>query len=132
MWQPGIVYLGVGTANENIPLARAANLDLLLHFDVHLKSNRTGVTQNNSRLRLLNVATGKSIGVSKAMDNWEAAQVAGTGRMGERAYVEEKLGYLFAILDRQVKTEALPKLTIKPRGRRQSSEISKVSLPTPS
>src|SRR5690606_42025625 len=28
--------------------------------------------------------------------------------------------------------EALPKLTIRPRGRRQSSEVIQVSLPTPS
>ncbi len=55
------------------------------------------------------MSTGKSIGVSKGMDNWEAAQLAGAGRMGERAYVEEQLGYLFAIIDREVKAVDLPK-----------------------
>ncbi len=46
MWQPGIVYLGEGTSDENIPLARAANIDVLLHFDVVLKA---GSQRNDAR-----------------------------------------------------------------------------------
>jgi hypothetical protein len=124
MWRPGIVYLGEGTSDENIPLARAANLDVLLHFDVVLKPDRNGNSRNTSRLRAIHVATGKSIGVSKAMDNWEAAQLARAGRQGERAYVEEKLGYLFAILDRQVKAVDLPKLSPDVARRRVASLIA--------
>lgn len=124
MWRPGIVYLGEGTSDENIPLARAANIDVLLHFDVVLKPGRNETMQNISRLRAINVSTGKSIGVSKGMDNWEAAQLASSGRMGERAYVEEQLGYLFAILDRQVKAVDLPKLNADVARRRIASLIA--------
>jgi len=107
MWQPGIVFLGVGTSDEIMSAARAANLDFVLHFDVVIKETRTD-TQNISRCRLLNVQTGKSVGMSRGMDSFEASKFAAAGRMGEKDYVEEQLNNLFGIIDRQVTVTDLP------------------------
>jgi hypothetical protein len=105
MWQPGIVYLGQGKEDEMLPKARAANLDLVFHFIVTLKPRRNGAVQNISRCRLIHVATGKSVGVSKMMDNMEAR-----GK-DERAYVEEQLANLLEIVDGKVKVIDLPELS---------------------
>ena len=111
MWLPGIVYLGQGTSNEILPNAKQANLDLLLHFDVVLKEGRNDYMQNLSRCRLINVSTGKSMGISKGMDSAEAARLAATGRSGERRYVEDQLANLIMIIDRSAKTTDLPRLS---------------------
>ena len=125
MWQPGIVYLGlVDSFVDAIPAARAANIDLILHFDVALKPGRNETMQNISRCRLIDVAAKKSIAVSKGMDNREAAQMAGAGRMGEREYVEEQLSNLFGIIDRQVKVVDLPTLTPEVARRRIAALIA--------
>jgi hypothetical protein len=125
MWQPGIVYVGAFNGfDEAWPVAQAGKIDLLLHFDVLLKPGRNNMVQNISRCRLLNVYTGKSMGVSKAMDNREAAQFAGAGRMNEREYVTEQLSNLLAIIDREVKAIDLPALTPDVAHRRIASLIS--------
>ena len=124
MWQPGLVYLGSGTSDESIAAAKAANVDLVLHFDVILKPGRNDTVQNISRCRLLHVAAGKSIVTSKGMDSWEAAQFAAAGRMDERAYVQEQLANLFAIIDRDVKVIDFPKLSPDVARRRIASLIA--------
>jgi hypothetical protein len=112
MWQPGIVFLGrVDAYDQALPAARANKLDLVLHFDVVLKQGRNDMVQNISRCRLIPVKTGKSIVVSKGMDNREAMQLASVGRMDEREYVTEQLSNLFAIIDRDVKVIDLPRLS---------------------
>ena len=111
MWQPGIVFLGEGTSDEIMDAARAANLDLVLHFDVVLKAGRNESIQNISRARLLHVSANKSAGVSKSMDSLEASQFASAGRMDEREYVEGQLSNLFGIIDRQAKVVDMPSLT---------------------
>lgn len=117
MWQPGIVYLGQGILDEIVPQARAANLDLVLHFDVVLKPGRTGVVQNISRCRMIDVATGKSKGVSKGMDSFEARRMVEARGKDERSYVEEQLSNLLAIVDRDAKVIDLPD-TLRPEDAR--------------
>jgi hypothetical protein len=111
MWQPGIVFLGEGTPEELLPLAQASQIDFVFHFDVVLKAGRNNSVQNVSRCRLVQVATQKALVLSKSMDSLEAAQLASTGRMGERAYVEEQMSSLFATMDREIKVVELPKLS---------------------
>ncbi len=107
MWKPGIVSLGVADSDEILAAARAANLDFVFHFDVSIKQMRTQ-TQNSSRCRLLNVRTGKSVGMSRVMDSVEASKFAAAGRMDERAYVEDQLNGLLGIIDRQLKVVEVP------------------------
>ncbi|MGB0595529.1 MAG: hypothetical protein ACPGLY_02375 [Rubripirellula sp.] len=107
MWKPGIVSLGVADSKEILAAARAANLDFVFHFDVSIKKMRTQ-TQNSSRCRLLNVRTGKSVGMSRVMDSVEASKFAAAGRMDERAYVEDQLSGLLGIIDRQLKVVDIP------------------------
>ncbi len=121
MWLPGIVYLGQGASDEIIPVAQSADLDFVLHFDVVLKQGRNEMVQNISRCRLIQVSNGKLLGVSKGMDSWEAAQLASSGRSGERAYVEEKLANLLMIIDRSAKTAELPALSSKVARQRVAS-----------
>ena len=111
MWQPGIIFLGEGNIADVIPSARAAEVDLLLHFEVVLKAGRNNNVQNVSRCRLMNVATGKQEIVSKGMSNVEAAQVTRAGRQTERGYVMGQLSSLFSFIDRSATVSELPALT---------------------
>lgn len=109
VWKPGIVNLGSGSRKEMIEKARKSNLDFLIHFEVNLKSRPDKPVQNASRCRLLNVATGKSIGLSKLMDSNEEKKLAGSGT-GGRDYVGEKIENLLATIDSEAKVTDLPKL----------------------
>jgi hypothetical protein len=126
MWQPGIVYLGQGNFDDIVPKARAANLDLIFHFDVTLKPGRPGVVQNISRCRLIDLASERAnrrplTVVSKGMDNFEARRMAESRGIDERSYVEEQLGNLLGIVDREVKVIDLPALTPEVARRRITS-----------
>lgn len=111
MWQPGILFLGEGDIAEVMPNARAAQVDLLLHFEVVLKAGRNDNVQNTSRCRLMNVATGKQEIVSKGMSNVEASQMTRAGRQTERDYVMGQLSSLFSFVDRSATVADLPALT---------------------
>lgn len=112
MWRPGLVYLGEGSSAEMTSLAKESKLDFLLHFDVVLKEGRQGFVQNLCRLRLIPVATGKTLIVSKSMDSSEVAQLSATGRLSDnRSYVNERLVNLWRIVDRDIKAVNLPTLS---------------------
>jgi hypothetical protein len=111
MWQPGIIFLGEGDIADVMPSARAAQVDLLLHFEVVLKAGRNDNVQNTSRCRLMNVATGKQEIVSKGMSNVEASQMTRAGRQTERDYVMAQLRSLFSFVDRSATVSELPALT---------------------
>ena len=111
MWQPGLVFLGEGPADEVMPFARAAKIDLLLHFEVVLKAGRNDSMQNTSRCKLMNVVTGKQEIVSKGMSTLEASKLAGAGRLNEREYVQEQLRSLFGFIDRAATVMEMPALT---------------------
>ncbi|WP_218933453.1 hypothetical protein [Rubripirellula lacrimiformis] len=109
MWRPGITYLGQGASNEMLPVAQSEGIDFLFHFDVLLKPGRNNATQNVSRCRLFNVATGKQLALTKSMDSLEAAQKISTGSFAdERAYVMDQLGSLLGIMDRDTKVVPMP------------------------
>ncbi len=110
MWNPGIVYLGNAVTKEILEKAKSENIDIVIHFEVVLKAGRGDTIQNASRVRLINVSTGKSIGVSKTIDSNEESQLASKGT-GGREYVSEQLENLLTILDRDIKVVEMPKLT---------------------
>jgi hypothetical protein len=133
MWQPGIVFLGEAVASDEIlAVAKQANIDLVLHFDVILRKGRNEAVQNLSRCRLLQVSPpvdsqGRSrhlVVTSKAMDSNEAQQFAAAGRMDEREYVTEQLSTLFSIIDENVKVVDLPQLPAEVAKRRIGTIIS--------
>ena len=120
MWKPGIVYLGSVSSAESTKKAKARDIDFILHFDVVLKEGREGVIQNISRCRLIRVADGKTIGLSKPSDSLEV-QRPGTVA---RDYVSEQTSNLFAIIDRQMVLSDMPKLTPDIAKRRVASLFS--------
>jgi hypothetical protein len=132
MWQPGLVFLGEGPAEDMLAVAKQANLDLVIHFDVVLKSGRNETVQNISRVRLFAVSPppdsqGKIrnlLVTSPGIDSFEARQMATAGRMDEREYVTGQLSSLFAIMDRDVKCVDLPALPAEVARRRVSTIIS--------
>ena len=128
MWQPGIGYLGEGSWQELLPYAKSKHVDLILHLDVVLKAGRDDNVQNISRCRLINVATGKSLCVSKAMDSIEADRLASSGRSDERDYVEEQLATFLLIMDRDVVLKDMPAISKAAAHRRISSLIAANSI----
>ncbi|WP_442506507.1 hypothetical protein SH528x_005355 [Novipirellula sp. SH528] len=120
MWKPGIVYLGSVSSAESTKIAKANDIDFILHFDVVLKEGREGMIQNISRCRLLRVADGKTLGLSKPCDSIEV-QRPGTIA---RDYVTEQISNLFAIIDRQMVLSAMPKLSPEIAKRRVASLFS--------
>lgn len=122
MWKPGVVSLGVADSKEAVAAAKAANIDFVIHFDVVIKKSQTA-TQNISRCRLINVQTGKPLGMSKGMDSNEAKKFASAGRMDEREYVETQLKSLFGIVDREVKLVDMPSGINSPAVRRRISDL---------
>ncbi|TWU48461.1 hypothetical protein [Rubripirellula reticaptiva] len=109
MWKPGLNFVGSGPSNDMLADAKRNGIDFLLHFDVLLKPGRTGKTQNVSRCRLFNVATGKQLALTKGIDSLEASQLVASGRMAdERAYVTEQMGTLFALIERETKLVPMP------------------------
>ena len=91
MWQPGVIFLGEAPVADIMQNARAAQVDLLLHFDTSLNAGNNDYVKNTSRCRLMNVATGKQLIVSKGMSNSEVTQVTRAGRQTERDYVMSQL-----------------------------------------
>ncbi|MCG8653723.1 MAG: hypothetical protein MI861_28045, partial [Pirellulales bacterium] len=130
MWRPGILYLGQGSSGDMLPLAKQANVDLLIHFDVALKAGRGDSMQNISRCRLMLVSNKKLLGVSKAIDNREAAMLASSGRSDERKYVQDQLANLLAIVDRDIKTTSLPRLSPEMAKGRLAALMSGSSTPS--
>lgn len=107
MWKPGIVYLGQGSKQEILEQAQAAGLDMLIVFEVVLRTHRGTQTQNISRCRLIDVKSGDSIGLSRPIDNQHVAPDGET----DEDYVRGQLQNLLEILDRDIKVIALPQLT---------------------
>jgi hypothetical protein len=132
MWRPGIVFLGVGPSSEIIETAKAEKIDLLIHFDVVLKSqgrqNQTSV-QNVSRARLIHVSKGKSLIVSKAMDSSEVQQMQSAGRLSDpRSYIDEQMSALWRLVDRDIKLVELPNLSPESARRRISSLLERAGV----
>lgn len=111
MWMPGIVFLGEGPSAETLETARQLGIDVLLHFDVALKSAQQELTQNLSRCRVIHVASGKTLGVSKALDSLEAMRLVDYERTTEAEYVTEQLANLWQILDDKLSVMDMPTLT---------------------
>jgi len=108
MWKPGIVYLGQGNKNTLMEKARAAGIDILVSFEVQLRPNRGGKTQNISRCRLIDVRSGDYIGRSRPIDSLYALQ---GGDSTDEQYVRGQLQNLLEILDSEVKVIKLPELS---------------------
>ena len=118
MWRSGIEFLGKGDLKDNLVVAREHELDLVFHIDVLLKETRTDFVQNVSRCRLVNVATGKSLGVSRTVDSMELAKQSQRREIDPKDYVTEQLSNLFGIVDRDAKMLEMPQLTAEIAKRR--------------
>lgn len=124
MWRPGLVYVGEGASSETTPRARGMGLDLLIHLDVLLKPRGEEFTQNISRIRLIHVPSGKSMGVSKSIDSLEFSQQNRSKQLDARDYVGDQLSNLWAIVDRDTLTMPMPQLTPEVAVRRIGSLLA--------
>lgn len=143
MWTPGLEFLGEGPSSEMVELAKAKQIDYLIHFDVVLKQtgrlNQTFV-QNVSRARLIDVMQNKSLIVSKAIDSSEVRQLQSAGRMPDpSAYIADQMSNLWRAVDRDTKLVPMPKLSpdsarrrigqlIKSGGSRNLRTLSEIRL----
>ena len=111
MWKPGISFFGeVDMADSAVKMAKGEGVDIVFHFDIYLKAVR-GSGQNTSRCRLMHVASGKSLGVTKGIDSAEAVKFARSGKYDHREYVQNQMASLWLITDRSLMTSAMPALT---------------------
>jgi len=106
MWIPGVDFVGEGPFNEMLAVAKTNQIDFLLHFDVIVKENRIGPPSYTTRCKLLNVETGETVGISKAIDKYE---IAGK-KTGIRESIEEQVANLFEIMEKKVAVEPMPTL----------------------
>lgn len=106
MWIPGVDFVGEGSFTDMLAIAKKSELDMLLHFDVIVKENRTGSPSYTTRCKLLHVETGETIGLSKSIDKFEIA----SGTSGVREAVQAQLTNLFEIIDKKSSVEPLPAL----------------------
>lgn len=124
LWRPGIVFLGEGSSQDNLAVARKAGLDLVIHIDVLLKPLQGEYVQNNARCRLFHVPSGKSMGLSKPVDSLEYAQQSRTKGLASRDYVNDQLANFWGIIDRETLTSELPPLTPEVAKRRVGALLS--------
>ena len=124
MWMPGIVFLGEGPSAETLETARQLGIDVLMHFDVALKSAPQDLTQNLSRCRVVHVASGKTLGVSKAIDSLEAMRLVDHERTTEAEYISEQLANLWPVLDEKLSVMDMPTLTPEVAKRRVGSLLA--------
>lgn len=109
LWAPGIEFVGSGIANQVIETARANQIDVLVHFEVIVKPiPRSEESQYQARCRVVNVATGDTLGASKLIDRREVTLAA--RRSNVRAIVDELLQPALNALDTKASVTAMPAL----------------------
>ncbi len=104
--RPGLPFVGEMPLQDALEKAKEDGIDYLLHVEVSIQSKK-----NRSSVRVVSVADQKTIVASKKLDNVEAYRAAKAERMDERAYVDEILGDMFAIVEERLKTVPLPNLS---------------------
>ncbi|MEM6980492.1 MAG: hypothetical protein AAF539_12585 [Planctomycetota bacterium] len=129
MWIPAMLFIGEGSSRETTSLAADAGVELLLHFDVNLKELREGVVQNISRVRLIDVATGKTIVTSGAMDNAEVDRLERTSRGTAQEHVDDQTEAFWKIIDSRVATRELPTISSDAARRRITQLLGDPRLP---
>ncbi|MDA8743023.1 hypothetical protein N9N28_00190 [Rubripirellula amarantea] len=129
MWRPGLSYLGIAPSDEAIDIAKSNQIDVLFHFDVSVKEGRNNSIQNISRLRLIDVASGKSLVSSKSFDNQEVEQGLATRRISSSEdYIKDQTSTFWKIFDREVKAVPLPKLSPEVAKRRIATILASASM----
>lgn len=110
MWLTGVEFVGSGIATQVIEKARASQIDLLVHFEVIAKPiQRSEESQYQARCRVVNVATGETLGASKLIDRREVTLAA--RRSNVRAVVDELLEPALKALDAKGSVAQMPALT---------------------
>src|SRR5690606_17648545 len=96
-------------AAQMIDKARSNQIDLLVHFEVIVKPiARSEETQYLARCRVVNVASGDTLGASKLLDRRDVTLTA--RRSNVRAVVDELLQPAFKALDAKGAVTAMPPL----------------------
>ncbi|MEM6780158.1 MAG: hypothetical protein AAF670_21075 [Planctomycetota bacterium] len=116
MYQPGLIYLGEMESDESLEIAKSRGLDFIFHIDLSVKENRVTGIDNNSRIRLLHVGSGKSLINTKPLRNRDT--LAGRGAADTRVYVTDQMSGMWDWIDRELKLVNLPELSTEVAERR--------------
>jgi hypothetical protein len=109
-WRPGLAFIGKLNATDAIAKAEEHSLDVLLHFEVVVRTSQTGAVKNVTRARVYEVASGDPVVVSKPIDNFEVFKLADADQKTERDSVAEVLETLFAVIDEKMTFRPMPTL----------------------
>lgn len=126
-WRPGIVFVGRINHSDALLKAQERSLDFLIHFDVAVRTSQAGSAKNVTRLRIYDVTSGKTVVVSKAIDNFEVYKLADADRKSERESVEEVLSSVFTVLDEKLVMKPMPRLDAEAAKKRVISLIELAS-----
>lgn len=102
---PGLLFLGTGSANDLVEKAQKEGVDFLFMFDVNVKAGR--FVNNDTRLRLLSVKDGGSLGATSTLNNLKVDKEM--AMKGESDDVTKQIGVIFKKVE-TVKMGDLPKL----------------------
>ncbi|WP_146394100.1 hypothetical protein [Allorhodopirellula solitaria] len=111
MWIPSVVYLGEGSTQEMSKAAAEQNIELLLHFDVSMKTVRNSSPQNSTRVKVIDGRSGRTLITSDEMDNRELQRLLQTKRATAESYVNDALEKFWSVLDSKLSLRDFPTLT---------------------
>jgi hypothetical protein len=105
---PGIVFVGIGQEKQLVDKAREQDLDVLLVFNVRASYTRKGVSMNNTKMLLYEVASGKQVFEGTNINN---VQVSAQRQKGIAAdAIEEAANELFEEADARFSMQEMPDL----------------------
>lgn len=130
MWLPGIPFLGEANSRETVEMARQQNVEFLVHFDVALKEFRGGQVQNISRVKVIDIRSGKTVVSSGGMDSREVSRLLSTNRGSAEGHIAEQLETFWKILDSRLALIPFPTLSADVVKRRISQLVADNSLST--
>ena len=138
LWQPAVVWLGEVGGDEALANARRHQIDFLFQIDVVLRAPKasangggmmaggmmgrggpgggmsgggSGATENNARVRLVYVPTGKSLVSTRSFNNLEAEQMVSRGQVASNNdYIEKQMGSFWTTVDRFITVVDMPNL----------------------
>jgi len=125
---PGLAYIGTGSMGELKTKASKDGFDCLVFFDVQVEQNkRNGRVNNDTRVQIVSLKTGKIIASSKKLNNYEVQK-----RMedGDGDGIDAALQVVFSKLDEQLILSPLPSLKPDVVQKRISDLINSKQVPT--
>ena len=105
----GIVPVGMAPAKDLLALAKKADVDVLITFDVSVSANhQTGQVTNTTKIQVYNVANGKREYVTKPLNNVRVRMERTTSKSRSTDPVDTEIKRLFKYIDGNWQLVELP------------------------